>query len=323
MHAIIVFLKNWTLPAAMAFGVLAYSIFAFVPALGGAADFFAPVFDEILPWFLFVILFITFCKVDFAKMKMHRWHLLVSAFQLLFVVMLMSCILGFEMTGKDLILMEGVLTCIIGPCASAAPVVTAKLGGNLESMTTYTFFSNFITAIMVPLCFPMIEQKVVMTFFQSFLLILTRVFVILIVPMFLAYVVKHFLPRVQHMILSINDLPFYLWGCSLAIVTGTTVKNIANSGSSAGFILTIAAASFMLCLVQFSVGRYIGYFFGATVESGQALGQKNTAFAIWVAYTYLNPLSSVGPGCYILWQNAINSLELWQQRHKEDKNMVR
>ena len=194
MHAIIVFLKNWTLPAAMAFGVLAYSIFAFVPALGGAADFFAPVFDEILPWFLFVILFITFCKVDFAKMKMHRWHLLVSAFQLLFVVMLMSCILGFEMTGKDLILMEGVLTCIIGPCASAAPVVTAKLGGNLESMTTYTFFSNFITAIMVPLCFPMIEQKVVMTFFQSFLLILTRVFVILIVPMFLAYVVKHFLP---------------------------------------------------------------------------------------------------------------------------------
>lgn len=323
MHAIIVFLKNWTLPAAMAFGVLAYSIFAFVPALDGAADFFAPVFDEILPWFLFVILFITFCKVDFAKMKMHRWHLLVSAFQLLFVVMLMSCILGFEMTGKDLILMEGVLTCIIGPCASAAPVVTAKLGGNLESMTTYTFFSNFITAIMVPLCFPMIEQKVVMTFFQSFLLILTRVFVILIVPMFLAYVVKHFLPRVQHMILSINDLPFYLWGCSLAIVTGTTVKNIANSGSSAGFILTIAAASFMPCLVQFSVGRYIGHFFGATVESGQALGQKNTAFAIWVAYTYLNPLSSVGPGCYILWQNAINSLELWQQRHKDDKNMVR
>ena len=176
---------------------------------------------------------------------------------------------------------------------------------------------------MVPLCFPMIEQKVVMTFFQSFLLILTRVFVILIVPMFLAYVVKHFLPRVQHMILSINDLPFYLWGCSLAIVTGTTVKNIVNSGSTAGFILTIAAASFMLCLVQFSVGRYIGHFFGATVESGQALGQKNTAFAIWVAYTYLNPLSSVGPGCYILWQNAINSLELWQQRHKEDKNMVR
>ena len=35
-----------------------------------------------------------------------------------------------------LILAEALLTCIISPCASAAPVVTQKLGGNLEEMTT-------------------------------------------------------------------------------------------------------------------------------------------------------------------------------------------
>jgi len=33
-----------------------------------------------------------------------------------------------------------------------------------------------------------------------------------------------------------------------------------------------------------------------------------------MSITFLNPLSSVGPGCYILWQNIINSIEIWQHR---------
>ncbi|MCD8288961.1 MAG: hypothetical protein LUC26_03490, partial [Prevotella sp.] len=46
-------------------------------------------------------------------------------------------------------------------------------------------------------------------------------------------------------------------------------------------------------------------------------GQKNTTVAIWVATVFLNPLSSVGPGCYILWQNTINSIEIYARARKE------
>ena len=57
---------------------------------------------------------------------------------------------------------------------------------------------------------------------------------------------------------------------------------------------------------------------GANQRQGEAQrqggAQKNTAFAIWIASAYLNPLSTVGPGCYILWQNIINSVEIWQSR---------
>jgi BASS family bile acid:Na+ symporter len=52
------------------------------------------------------------------------------------------------------------------------------------------------------------------------------------------------------------------------------------------------------------------------VNAGQALFQKNTALSIWVSYMYLNPVASVGAGCYVLWQNVINSLELWQKRRE-------
>ena len=97
------------------------------------------------------------------------------------------------------------------------------------------------------------------------------------------------------------------------IVTGTTLKNIFHAAAGIGFLLLIAISGLVLCVSQYAIGRHIGRFFGTSIETGQALGQKNTAFAIWIAATYLHPLSTVGPGCYILWQNIINSIEIWKR----------
>ena len=201
--------------------------------------------------------------------------------------------------------------------ATAAAVVTQKLGGSLEQTTTYTFLSNLLTVLLVPLCFPMIEKAAHISFLQAFVQIFREVLLVLVVPMLLAYVVKHHMHRLHRRIIAIRDLSYYMWGCSLMIVTGTTVKNIVHAQTTATLLLAIALLGLLLCVGQFAVGRFIGHFFGRTQEAGQALGQKNTAFAIWMAYTYLNPLSSVGPGCYILWQNIINSIEIWQKRKEE------
>lgn len=310
------FLKEWTLPVAMVAGTVIYFIFAFIPALDGAAAFFGPIIDDIFPLFMFLILFVTFCKVDFRRLRPVGWHLWVGVFQVLFVGIVMWVILTFRVEGENLILLESVLACIIGPCAAAAAVVTSKLGGNLEEMTSYTFLSNFLTAALVPICFPLIEPSAGMDFFAAFTLILYKVCLVLVVPMLLAYIVKHFIHPLHQWIVSVRDLSFYLWGVSLAIVTGTTVKNIVHAESSPAFLVAIAGLGLLLCLVQFAVGRYVGHFFHRTQEAGQALGQKNTNFAIWIAYTYLHPLSSVGPGCYILWQNVINSIEIWEHDRK-------
>ncbi|MBO4870836.1 MAG: transporter [Muribaculaceae bacterium] len=318
MRTIINFLKNWTLPCAIVTGTVMYQIFAYTPALDDAARFFDPIFDTIFPFFMGMILFTTFCKVDFHKMRPAAWHWWITLLQVLLVALVAGLILSMDIAGNDLILMEGILTCIIAPGAAAAAVVTAKLGGDLETMTTYTFISNFVTALLVPTVFPMIDRGVDISFVQAFLTILYKVCMVLLVPMAAAYVVKHYLRRLHAWIVSIEDLSFYMWGISLSIVTGSTVKYIVHAGTTTGFVLTIAAISMVLCLVQFALGRYVGHFFGTTIESGQGLGQKNTAFAVWIAYTYLNPLCSVGPGCYILWQNAINSLEIWHERRARE-----
>ena len=307
--------RTWTLPFSMGIGAVAYLVFYYVPVLEEASQWFAPLFNSILPLFMFLILYVTFCKVDFKKLAPVKWHFWTTACQLLFVVSIVGAILFFHIGGKQLILLESILACIISPCAAAAAVVTLKLGGNLEQMTTYTFLSNLLCALLIPICFPLIEPASQMTFWGAFSLIMQKVCLVLVVPMLLALLTKSLplLHRFHQWLIHIPDLSFYLWGCSLMIVTGTTLKNIFHAGTSVLFLLLIGFSGLVLCLLQYAVGRYIGRFFGTSIESGQALGQKNTAFAIWIAATYLHPLSTVGPGCYILWQNIINSIEIWEK----------
>jgi len=312
------FIKDWTLPVAMGAGAALYLMFAFTPHLDEAATAMGPFFATILPLFMFLILFVTFCKVDFRQLRPVAWHAWVGVFQVLFVGVLMLFLVKGEgkMEGSK-VLLEALLMCIISPCATAAAVVTQKLGGSLEQMTTYTFLSNFLTVLLAPICFPLIEKGSDITFMAAFLKILHEVFLVLVMPMLLAYVVKHYMHRLHRKIISVRDLSYYLWACSLMIVTGTTVKNIVHAEVSVWLLAAIALLGLVVCVVQFAVGRYIGHYFNHTQEAGQALGQKNTAFAIWLSSAYLNPLSSVGPGCYILWQNIVNSIEIWQYRKKE------
>jgi BASS family bile acid:Na+ symporter len=163
----------------------------------------------------------------------------------------------------------------------------------------------------------MIEKGADITFLSAFLKILYEVSIVLVVPMLLAYIVKHKMCRLHRLIISVKDLSYYIWACSLMIVTGITMRNIVNAGTTVLLLSAIALLGLLVCIVQFAVGRFIGHYFNHAQEAGQGLGQKNTSFAIWLSSAYLNPLSSVGPGCYILWQNIINSIEIYNS--KRDK----
>lgn len=311
---IIRFLKDWTLPVAIALGATVYLLFYYVPQLDGLGNRLGPVIDVIFPVTVFLTLLATFCKVDFHQMRPHRWHIGVLAAQVLLVVANLGIIF---LVGDDLdqqLIWQGVLTCTIAPSASAAPVVTGKLGGNINTMTTFTVISALASALMIPLVFPPLTSTVHLTFFETFLIILQKVSMVLLLPLVLGWLMQHYVKAVSRRIASMPNLSFYLWGVSLTIVAGVTVKNILHSNAPLWLLTAIAALSFVVCFVQFGIGRAIGRHLGEEICSGQALFQKNTSLAIWVAYLYLHPVASVGAGCYVLWQNIINSAELWHYR---------
>jgi len=319
---IVRFLKDWTLPVAIAVGTICYLTFYYVPALDELGDTLRPVFDVIFPLFVFLTLFVTFCKVDFHDMRPHRWHVGILVAQLLLVALNIGIILWMKSVTLHLtpltspLLWEAMLTCIIGPAASAAPVVVGKLGGNISTMTTYVLISSLASALLIPLVFPMLEQTVHVSFVDAFLIILEKVSIVLLLPLVLGWIMQHHVKGACAWIAAQPNLSFYFWAVSLSITTGITVKNIVNSSASLMLLVMIAVFTFVLCFVQFGIGRLVGRHLGEEVNAGQALFQKNTALSIWVAYMYLNPVASIGAGCYVLWQNIINSLELWQDRRR-------
>lgn len=314
------FCKDWTLPVAIAIGTVFYLLFYSVPALDEAGDALLPVFDFLFPLSVFMTLLVTFCKVDFHQMMPHRWHAGVLVAQLLLVAVNVAVILLSANTPNPSpntrLLWEAILTCVIGPSASAAPVVVGKLGGNISTMTTYTLLSAGASAVLIPLVFPLLERHASLDFLPAFLIILEKVATVLLLPLALGWLVQHYLHGVQRWVASMPNLSFYCWAVSLSITTGITMKNIIHSNAALTLLCWIAGATFVLCFVQFVIGRAIGRWLGEEINAGQALFQKNTALSIWVAYMYLNPVASIGAGCYVLWQNIINSFEIWQYRRQ-------
>ncbi|EJX07615.1 sodium-dependent transporter [gut metagenome] len=311
---IVRFLKNWTLPIAMLLGTLGYFLFARVSWLAPVKPFVNELIVLLTPALIFTQLLLTFCKVEIQELKPKRWHAWLLVFQLFSTLFVAGILLVYPLQEDSRSIWEGAMVCLICPTATAAAVITAKLGGSASSLTTYTLLSNFMAAVVVPLVFPLVEPHDGLSFFVSFGKILSKVFPLLLVPFFLACFLRVYLPRVHHFLTEFQNAAFYLWAVALAIVSGQTVRSLMLSLAPLFVELCLALAGLITCCIQFYLGKRLGGYVGDRISGGQALGQKNTVLAIWMAYTYLNPLSSVGPGSYVLWQNLFNSYQLWKQR---------
>ena len=311
------FLKDWTLPVAILLGSALYLLFAYLPPLEAAALTLGPICETILPLSVFATLFVTFSKVDFHLMRLRRWHFVILLLQLLLVGLMVLSVLYMERREASLSakwMLEAVLVCIIAPCATAAPVVTAKLGGDITQMTTFTLLSSLVGAVLIPAVFPLLEPSTGATFLSAFLVILKKMAVILVLPLMLGFIVRHWVGSVRRYIERHSDLGFYSWAFSLSITAGVTLRNILQSESGSVVLLGIALCTLLTSVFQYAIGNLIGHRNGVKVCAVQGMFQKNTALAIWVSWLYLSPLSSVGAGCYVLWQNMINSYELWKHR---------
>ena len=229
---IVRFLKDWTLPVAIATGTVCYLTFYYVPQLDELGNTLSPIIDTVFPISVFLTLLVTFCKVNFHEMRPHRWHTGILMAQLLLVAVIVGICLSLRDCPDSKLVWEAILTCVIGPSAAAAPVVVGKLGGNISTMTTYTLLSSFFSALMIPLVFPILEQTVHVAFFDAFLIILEKVSMVLLLPLVLGWLMQHYVKGICARIAAMPNLSFYCWAFSLSITSGITVKNIVHSNAS-------------------------------------------------------------------------------------------
>lgn len=313
------FIKNWTLPIAMLAGVVGYLLFVNVPLLEPTKPFVNSLIAFLTPTLIFAQLLLTFCKVKVRDLMPVHWHGWLLLFQICSCLLMVAVLLLGKLDVAYREVFEGAMVCLICPTATAAAVITGKLGGSVSALTTYTLLSNILAAVAVPLLFPLVEPHADLSFFTAFLKILSKVFPLLLCPFFAAWLIRLYLPKLHQWLLNLHDLAFYLWAVALTIVTAQTFKSLVESETPASVKILIALAGLFACAVQFLLGKKIGTHYHDRISAGQALGQKNTVLAIWMAYTYLDPVSSLAPGSYVLWQNIINSYQLWKKRKKDGK----
>ncbi|MFI3319593.1 MAG: transporter [Rikenellaceae bacterium] len=262
----------------------------------------------IAPSLIFLMLFVTFCKVRVRDLRFSPLHLWMLLFQIIGAVASYYIMLPL---GE--ILAQGTMILFITPIAMGAVVIGGLLGANVTTMVGYTLICNFVIAIVAPYLLATYGNGLC-TFYQ----ILEKVVPILILPFFVAQTLKLVWHKAADWVGAHGIISFYLWLGSLLITLGRTTTFVLNYDGDATIYeqVGLAVAALIACATQFSMGRYIGGKYGDAVCGGQSLGQKNTVLSVWLAQSFLTPISSIAPTAYIIWQNLANSLQLYLHDRK-------
>lgn len=316
MNTFIDFLRRWTLPIAMVVGVAAYFIFTAIPWPDGTYRLAEEAVAFIQPTLLFLMLFLSFCKIRLSDIRFKRWFwwpllIQVSLFALFAAILLLMP------DHPSRILVESAMLCFLCPTAAAAVVFTVKLGGSAASVTTYTLLINFVVAILAPLVLPLVHPQEGISFLPAFWMISSRIFPVLILPLFAAVALEKIWPKVHRICAESKDAAFYLWVCTLTLAIVVTTKSLVHDTSPVIYQVGIALIALIGCVVQFWMGRKIGVRYGELVVGGQAMGQKNNVFIIWLGYTFLSPITALSGGFFAIWQNVVNSYLLYRQEREK------
>ena len=260
------------------------------------------------PVLIAAMLFITFCRVDVRQMRLswsHLWMLLIQFLGAALVYYAVTPLLGAEVG-------QGAMICVMAPIAMAAVVIGGMLGGNVTMMVTYSLICNLVTALVAPYMLHAFGNGDC-----TFLQIISRVAPTLIAPFAVAQLCRWLLPKVAAWFAAHSSISFYLWLVSLILVMGRTTLFILNADADPMVEIELALVALVLCIAQFKAGRFLGRYTGDVVATTQSVGQKNTIFAIWLSLNFLNPIASIAPTAYIVWQNLANSWQMW--KHERTK----
>ncbi len=373
------FLKKWMLPIAITLGAFLFLVLWFVrPLAENVEPGFSVFAKQIQPILIAIMLFLQFNRVSPHDLRFRKWHFVLLGFQIgIFALLTLLAVMLPEGNGR--ILVESAMLCFICPTASAAGVVTSKLGGSLSDTVSYVVMINISVALVVPLAIPIVNTASDVPFITGFLAICMKIFPLLVLPLIVAWIVRYTMRRLQRWLMRYTEWAFYCWGVALCFAIYLATRALVLSGLSVWIVLLIGVISLVCTLAQFGVGRAAGRICASsgqvdspraevslrgsehdvalrdsgsvassrgseldaslrdsravapsrnsgsdtelsaevdTITAGQALGQKNTGFLIWLGYSYMTPVTSVAGGLYSVFQNCINSFELYQKEKR-------
>ncbi len=260
----------------------------------------AHIYAFLIKYLLMLMLFFPFLKISIKTFYPHSLWIVVANIAIPIIVYLV--ILPFNSELAFLCFITA-----IAPTATAAPAVMDFLRGNVEYVASSVLLTNGIIGLTIPLMLSWIATPEISISTPE---ILRSIWLVFGIPLLMAQLVNEFSPSLQEFLLKRKNLAFYLWHVLLFLATAKATHFIIyESNTTPQMIALIATSSLMLCTLNFWIGKLIGGKQFA-LEASQSLGQKNTMFTIWLAFTFLNPIVALGPMFYLIYHNLYNSYQL-------------
>lgn len=257
----------------------------------------------IIRWLVMAMLFLVFLQTRLSRAALHRTHgwLLLANVGMGFA----GWALGWLLGGREVAL--AAFFAGITPTATAAPVVMSFLRGRVDYVVAGFMLSNLVITALLPLLLPVVLGRATP---EAFGQVLGTVTLVVFAPMAAAWLVRQLHPGAADWPGRLRNLSFAMWVTAMLLITSNASHFLRQQTDIPPTVLPkIVIATLLVCAANFALGRLIGgREFGR--EASQTLGQKNTAYTIYLALTYANPLVALGPTFYVLWHNLWNSWQL-------------
>ena len=264
----------------------------------------AHLFSILIQYFLMIMLFFAFLDIEFKPQRLRTsviWVLIANAAVAFGVYMVL---VPFDRT----LALSAFMTAI-APTAIAAPVIIGFIQREVEYVVAAVLITNLSSAVIVPMALPsLIGAEIHISVWE----VLQPVLVVMLVPLILAQLVLRLSPETIKIVRKGKIFSFPIWLVNLFIISANASNFLRNESSNSRFnLIAIALVSLVICILNFGLGALLG---GRRYwqEASQSLGQKNLAFVIWIALTFINPLVAMGPTFYIVYHHIYNSWSIYQ-----------
>ncbi len=267
-------------------------------------------FSGAVRWFIVVMMFLVMLQVRFSLRSLRIQHL---------YLLLANLGVGLGAWGIFLLagnreLAEAAFFTGITPTATAAPVIVNLLGERVDYAVSGFLVTNIGMALLFPFLIPLAIGNPAPTVFHDVigsLLIVVGIPLAAAIPLRLCYRKCAEIPK------KLKNFSFFLWVITIFLIIGNASAFLRSQQHlDTGILWRIALLSLLLCILNFSLGRFLAprrY----RRETRQVLGQKNTTLTIYLALTYANPLVALGPTFYVLWHNGWNTIQLHLYSRRE------
>jgi bile acid:Na+ symporter, BASS family len=259
----------------------------------------AHIYSFLIQHLLMVMLFFAFLDIDLKPRSSQKgvfWILLAN-------VSIAFGVYGLLAPFNIQLALAGFLTAI-APTAISSPVIVGFVEGDMEYIIASVILTNVAVALIVPLALPTLTGTAMQISIAD---VLQSVVIVMFIPLLLAQMAKKLPTAGQKFLRKGKSLSLPLWLLTLFIVSAKASDFLRNENTaSLGTLGIIAGISLVICILNFGIGVLLGGH-SHWKESGQALGQKNLSFTIWIALTFVNPLVAMGPMFYIIYHHIYNS----------------